>query len=59
MGQENAVATRQYEHQLRLKAAFNVNVQFALGQTSNQGVHPCTSYGEPPVLSALLTTRCG
>ena len=36
--QPHAVAARQRQHQLRLQAAFDVNVQLALGQPFDQGV---------------------
>ena len=37
--QLDAVAARQREHQLRLEAALDVNVQLAFGQALDQGVH--------------------
>ncbi len=43
IGQADAVAARQREHELRLQAAFDVNVQFALGQSFDERgeiVHP-------------------
>ena len=39
IGQRNAVAARQREHQFRLEAALDVNVQFAFGQTRDQGLN--------------------
>ena len=36
VGQFHAVAGRQAEHELRLKSAFQVNVQLRLGQTGNE-----------------------
>ena len=43
IGQADAVAARQRKHELRLQAAFDVNVQFALGQPLDERgeiVHP-------------------
>src|SRR3954452_17429866 len=39
IGQADAVAARQCEHQLRLQAALDMNVQLAFGELFDQGIH--------------------
>src|SRR3954452_13216618 len=39
IGQADAVAARQCEHQLRLQAPLDMNVQLAFGELFDQGVH--------------------